>query len=115
MYLVCLAYAQELFIPKKISLKNDLFSLNYLYDYAPAQEPGAMNITILVDVSLVTINIYTQFEDLCTDVKKRMYKNTPNSHFIPPNNLFSVWGVDHENYNILSPYFVDATNLRLAK
>ena len=47
-------------MPKKISVKNDLFSLNDLYDYAPAQEPGAMNITFLVDVSLIIINIQSR-------------------------------------------------------
>ena len=92
MYLVYLVYAQEWLMPKAIFKTNDAFSLNNLYCYAPAQEPGVI-ITVLVDVSLVIITIYTQFDNICPDVKKRMYiKNTLISHFSLPNNLFSLVG-----------------------
>ena len=67
-----------------------------------------MKFTILEDLSLVIITMYSVFSDLCPKVKKKIFKEI---HVFNPK--FSPLGMGeggHEIYNFSSPYLTDATN-----
>ena len=69
---------------KKIFKRNNAFSLHDLYDHTLAQEtldPGIMNVTILVDPSLVIITIIIlSLSDLCLGVEKQIFTKLMHFH-----------------------------------